>query len=168
MLHRRFKVDDRHICILRKRIQDGIGALLFPILQSSKSSDADADTVSSKHANELRHVLCLIRIHHSAFTMLERPTRPARLKHYSVPAKLEDADLHRGARPQRGIEEDERDRATLQRLHSILTALEPQGRLNQLFKLFARPICCCQKISQHYQLPLALASRSSLLINFWL
>jgi len=46
-----------------------------------------------------------------AGTMFQRPARSARLEHDGVSAQLLNPDLHRRARAQTGIEEDQRDRA---------------------------------------------------------
>src|SRR5437588_7142323 len=94
-------------------------------------------------------MLGLVRIHHDAFAVLQSPTRPARFKHDSLPAKFINPDLHRGARAQGWIEEDECDGTPCKRLGSIITALKTCRRIEQTFKLCTRPIGGRQKISRH-------------------
>src|SRR2546423_4476401 len=149
MMHSRFQIDDRHAGIFSESVQDRIKPFLFPVLQGRERSHAHTSAITTEHANELGHVLCLISIHHHAVSMLNRPASSARLQNDSVPAKLEHAHLHRSARAQTRIEEDQSNRAPYKRHTAIIATLELEGRFNQLLKFVARPVPCCQKISRH-------------------
>src|SRR6185503_12715250 len=46
MMHRRFKIDDRHRGISRECVEHWIDAFFRPVFQSRKRSDTDGDTVS--------------------------------------------------------------------------------------------------------------------------
>src|SRR5438105_8057488 len=94
MLHRGFKIDDWDLRILSESIQDRIGSLCFPILQSGKRPYANRDTIPAQHAHELRDMLSLVAIHHCAVTMLEGPTCPARFQHHGIATEFVNSDLH--------------------------------------------------------------------------
>src|SRR5205085_8236507 len=60
-----------------------------------------------------------------------------------------NANLHRGARAQRRIEEDQRDRTTCEWLCSISAPLKTRRRVEQRIKLCTRPVGGSQEISRH-------------------
>src|SRR5688500_17705005 len=101
MVHCGLQVYDRHIGILRKRVENRVAPLLFPVLEGGKCPNSQACAVPSEHTYELRDVFRFVTVHHDSVTMLERPARPTRLEHDRVSAKLSDPDLHRGPGSQR-------------------------------------------------------------------
>src|SRR6267378_6649158 len=116
--------------MLRKRIENWISPLLFPIFQRRKSPHANRHAITAQHAHELSDVFSLVTIHHHAFAVFQRPTRTARLQYYCVAAQLVNADLHRRARAQAGIEKDQRDRTSSYWFRSVLVAFESRSGFN--------------------------------------
>ena len=79
---------------------------------------------AAEHAHKLSDMFSLVRVHYRAVAMFQCPTRPTGFQHDRVSAQLINPDLHRRARAQTGIEEDQRDRASRQRLGLIVAVFE--------------------------------------------
>src|ERR1044072_5951295 len=115
MMHGRFKIDDWYARIFHEGTKKRIGALFVPILQCGESANANSQTVSLKHPDELGDMLSLIAVHHSALTMFESPTRTTGFQYHRIAAQLVDADLHRSPRSQTRIEKHQSNRFAIER-----------------------------------------------------
>ncbi len=91
-----------------KALSTGSTSLFAPVFHGGKCAHANRRAVATKHAHKLRHVFGLIAIHHHAVAMFQRPARAARFEDYCISTQFVDADLHRRARAQAGIEEHQR------------------------------------------------------------
>src|ERR1043166_3317776 len=109
MMHRRLEIDQRHRRMFCKCSEDWISPLFFPILQRRKRAHTDRAAVARQHPHKLRDVFGLVSIHHDAVAMFERPTSAAGFEHNCMTAEFVNTNLHRGARAQTWIEEDEGD-----------------------------------------------------------
>src|SRR5205085_7357433 len=68
-------------------------------------------------------------------------------------SEIVDGDLHRGARAQRRVKEDERDAAPRQRALGVIARLDARGQVEQPGQLVAREVRRAEKVSAfHFHL----------------
>ncbi|GBC78230.1 hypothetical protein HRbin08_01717 [bacterium HR08] len=88
--------------------------LLLEGAQSGKAAHANGRHISREDARRLLDVFAPVAIHDDALAVLDRPGLLPDVEHHGLPAQLPDGDLHRDARAERGVEEEEGDGSALQ------------------------------------------------------
>src|SRR5262245_21681000 len=110
MMHCRLEVDNGNAGMSHECADHGISAFFFPVFQLRKRTYANRRTVTLEYAHKLSDVLSLITIHHDTVTMFKCPGCAARLEYYRLTTQLIHRHLHRSARSQARIKENERNR----------------------------------------------------------
>ena len=107
MVDRRLEVDERLVDDARHRLEAGLGHIVREVLALGEGADAERVGVGREHRQTLADVLGAGAVHHRAGPRLELPCPLTWRDHERGAAEPLLADLERGERAQRGVEEHE-------------------------------------------------------------
>ena len=103
------EVDDRHAGMLDEGEEDRLRPVLRVILSGGKGPDSQHVAVAPEHPGALPHMFGRGAVHDDSVLVFHGPGVAADRERHRSPSELRHRDLHRDAGPERGVEEDEAD-----------------------------------------------------------